>query len=523
MNHLQLIHRPDAEPFKHHFNQVIGSCHLGTMLYERTLKHMEMAHRELGIKYLRCHGLLSGSPDVCSWATKSKAGLEPELGFDTEQLKQEGDILHNFAFIDLIIDRLLDIGIRPFVEIGFMPRILASSRHSLTRYDAYTSPPRDYDLWADLIEHLVSHWKKRYGLAEISQWYYEVWNEPNLHGFWSGGMDEYFKLYDRTVRSVKSVHADLRVGGPATAGRSNAHIDAFLRFCKEHKTPVDFVTSHSYADRSSKYTGEFCYHEMKEPTFLPNRFKQMREEIDASPIPGLPLHITEYNSTVSSREIIHDLPFNAAYLAQTLSEAGRYVESLSYWAVSDVFTEEGVPPAEFHGGFGMINIHDIPKPTYHLFHFFSQLGDRVLSREARHLFTHRADGHIVGVIWNPNDSSRASQTQQYRIALPGHRMPCAVRTMLVDETHANPYRTWELLGRDRNPPRHQIELIRESSKPACHYSKLDQRDGVPTIELTLEKNAVVLVDLIPVDDHTAEYHGLEPAAYDGLSVPETSR
>lgn len=516
---IELKDRADAPRFNHGFNKVIGSCHLGTMLYERTLRHMEMAHRDLGVRYLRCHGLLSGSPDLCSWATKSKMGLEPELGFDVDQLSQAGDILHNFAFIDLITDRLLDIGIRPFVEIGFMPRILASSRHSITRYDAYTSPPRDYKLWSDLIEHLVGHWRRRYGLAEISQWYYEVWNEPNLDGFWSGGMPEYFKLYDTTARAVKSVHGDLRVGGPATAGRANAHIDAFLRFCKEHHTPVDFVTSHSYADRSSNYVGEFCYHQMREPTFLPNRFRQMREEIDASPFPGLPLHITEYNSTVSSRELIHDLPFNAAYLGQTLSEAGQYAETFSYWAVSDIFTEEGVPPAEFHGGFGMINIHDIPKPTYHLFHFFSQLGDRVLSRDPRHLFTRRDDGHLVGVLWNPNDSSRDSQSQHYRITLPRSDTPYAVRTLRVDEHHANPYRAWEMLGRHRNPSRRDVELIREASRPAVAYQKLETRDGAPQIELTLEKNAVMLIEIIPVDDHSAQYHGLDPAACDSFAIP----
>lgn len=168
-----------GEVFTHNFNKVIGSGHLGLALYERTLKHLEMAHRDLGVEYLRCHGLLSGSPDLCSWANQSNAGLNPELGFDKDQLAGEGDVMANYAFIDLIIDRLLDIGIRPFVEIGFMPRILASSRHTLMRWDAYTSPPRDYGLWTELIEGLMRHWVKRYGKQEMLNWYYEVWNEPN--------------------------------------------------------------------------------------------------------------------------------------------------------------------------------------------------------------------------------------------------------------------------------------------------------------------------------------------------------
>lgn len=502
--------------FRHNFNTVIGSGHLGLALYERTLKHLEMAHRDFGVKYLRCHGLLSGSPDLCSWANQSRAGLNPELGFDVDQMAGEGDVMANYAFVDLIIDRLLDIGIRPFVEIGFMPRILASSRHTLMRWYAYTSPPRDYALWSQLIEGLMRHWLKRYGKTEMLKWYYEVWNEPNLDGFWSSTMDEYHKLYAYTAEAVKAVDGGFRVGGPSTAGRAKAYIDEFLTFCDETKTPVDFVTSHSYSANTSSRKGEFSYHQVAEPTFLTKRFAQMRQEIDNSPIPGLPLHVTEYNSTTSTHEIIHDLPFNAAYLARTLSEA-QDADSLSYWAVSDIFVEETIPRAEFHGGFGMINIHDIPKPTYHMFHFFSQLGTEILQRRPNSLFTRRDDNHIVGVLWNPNDNDREIQQVQYRIELAGDDT-YAARTLLVDETHANPYRAWELLGRERNPSREQVELLREASRPSCRYHSLDRQRDKPCLELTLDKNAVMLVDLMPVEDHAHEYYELDREFYENLSL-----
>lgn len=509
-----------GEAFPHNFNTVIGSGHLGLALYERTQRHLEMAHRELGVEYLRCHGLLSGSPDLCSWANQSKAGLNPDLGFDADQLAGEGDVQHCFAFIDLVIDRLLEIGIRPFVEFGFMPRLLASSQHTLTRWDAYTSPPRDYGLWRELIEHLVKHWKCRYGLNEISTWYYEVWNEPNLEGFWPSTMEEYHKLYAETVKAVRSVDGGLRVGGPATAGRMKSYLDEFLHFCHDTGTPVDFVTSHSYSANTAGNRGEFCYHNVAEDSFLSNRFGEMRAEIDASPIPGLPLHITEYNSTTSTREIIHDLPFNAAYLARTLSEAVQHADSFSYWAVSDIFVEQGVPPAEFHGGFGMINIHDIPKPTYHLFHFFGQLGTTVLDRTPRSLFTRRDDGHLVGVIWNPNDRSRSSQTEQYRVEVPGGSQRYAARCLLVDEENGNAYRTWELLGRQRFPRPAQVERIAEASRPACRYQTLDCGEEGAYLDLTLEKNAILLVELIPVEDHSDCYYELDADFYANLSLPE---
>jgi len=503
--------------FKHNFNKVVGAEHFGTLLYEPVLRHLEMAHRDLGVEYVRCHGLLSGSPDLCSWANQSKVGLHPELGFDVDQMSGQGDIMANFAYIDLILDRLLDIGIKPFVEIGFMPRILASSAHTLTRWDAYTSPPRDYRLWQELIESLVRHWHKRYGKSEISSWYYEVWNEPNLEGFWPASMEEYYKLYAHTVQAVRTVDPGLRVGGPATAGRTDAHIDAFLRFCSENKVPVDFVTSHAYPVCTSERKGEFAYHTLHPPTFLANRFAQMRDEIDGSPLPGLPLHITEYNSTTSTHELIHDLPFNAAYLARTVSE-GQAADTMSYWVVSDMFVEETIPRAEFHGGFGLVNIHDIPKPTYHMFCFFSQLGEEVLHRSEHCLFTKRADGHIVGVLWNPNDRARSSQELSFRLQLPMTGKEYMLRSLFIDEEHANPYRTWELLGRARNPSRSDMDLLRESAYPAVAYRKVDARSESALIDLTLQKNAVMLVDMIPVEEHIEAFYGLDRAHYAELSV-----
>jgi len=518
MNTITLDPSFNGGVYKHNFNKVIGSCHLGLTLYERTLKHLEMAHRELGVEYLRCHGLLSGSPDLCSWANQGPLGQNPDdLGFDNNALAGAGDIMHNFAFIDLIFDRLLDIGIRPFLEIGFMPRLLASGDHTLMRWKANTTPPRDYGLWDDLIESLMNHWIKRYGKKEMRIWYYEVWNEPNLHGFWPSTMEEYHKLYAHTARTVKAADKDFRVGGPATAGRTEAHINAFLRFCHETKTPVDFVTSHSYAVQSSDRRGEFTYHELRAPTFLPTRFQQMREEIDNSPIPGLPLHITEYNSTTSTHEIIHDIPFNAAYLARTLSEA-QAPDSLSYWAVSDIFVEETIPRAEFHGGFGMINIHDIPKPTFNMFQFFSQLGETVLDRTENSLFTRREDGHIVGVLWNPNCKARASQDMDVRVRLPQQSQPYVARTLLLDEEHANPYRAWVLRGRERNPSRKDIECLREASRPLCRHHNVTQSDGSSCLDLRLGKNAVQLVEFIPVEDHSHEYYQLDQDFYDNFSI-----
>jgi len=166
----------------------------------------------------------------------------------------------------------------------------------------------------------------------------------------------------------------------------------------------------------------------------------------------------------------------------------------------------------------MINIHDIPKPTFHLFRFFSQLGTKVLDRTPHSLFTRRDDDHIAGVIWNPNDSRRASQKARYHLELPHDGRTYVARTLLIDEAHANPYRAWELMGRERNPSRAQVELLREAARPACRYHALEKVGDRLCLDVELEKNGVQFIDLIPATDHSPEYHELDQAFYDNVSI-----
>ena len=116
---------------------------------------------------------------------------------------------------------------KPFVELSFMPSILASGDQTVFHYRANVTSPKDYAQWAVLIRKLVSHWVDRYGLGEVPQWFFEVWNEPNLTAFGSAKQGDYFELYRYTWEAIKGVDKMLKVGGPATA--NNAWIEDFLQ------------------------------------------------------------------------------------------------------------------------------------------------------------------------------------------------------------------------------------------------------------------------------------------------------
>ena len=508
-----IIHiSPDPAParriFNHHASKVVGSCHMGLWLYASLLEQMATARREIGFEYVRCHGLLCEA-----------LGIYQEIPLeDTESVITDLDdgktgggrdgkpVLRqmNFFFVDKVIDSLLDLGVRPFLELGFTPCDLASGDATVFRWKGHCSPPYDYNVWRELIVRLLQHFKQRYGLAEIRRWYYEVWNEPNLAGFWPAGMEEYFKLYKVSADAVKSVDSQLRVGGPATAGRCYSYFKEFIAFCQKEQAPVDFFSSHSYAGSSYDKTPELVYAHLEEPDFLAGRFATMRGEIEASPYAGLDLHITEFNSSVSPRSIVHDIPFNAAYLARTLSESGDHVTTSSYWTLSDIFVEGGTPPAAFHGGFGMMNTDGIRKPTYHLFRFFSQLHPEILSRGTHHILTRDPQtGLVAGILWNLQTDKPQDATLRVTIPVP---FPDAVlHCQTVDREHANPYRTWDILGRQRNPDRAQIEEIRRSDRPLDAYQRVTPVEGAVTVEQTLTANATVFFTIRPVADEHAQY------------------
>ena len=150
--------------------------------------------------------------------------------------------------MDQVYDGLLANGVRPFVELSFMPKKLAAQQDQhVFWYHPIVSPPKDWAKWSDLISHFAQHLVDRYGIDEVSHWYCEVWNEPNLD-FWTGEPKEqtYYQLYDSAAGALKAVNLRLRVGGPATA--QAAWVGRFIAHCAENHVPLDFVSTHAYAN-----------------------------------------------------------------------------------------------------------------------------------------------------------------------------------------------------------------------------------------------------------------------------------
>jgi xylan 1,4-beta-xylosidase len=466
------------------------------MLRTEYWERFRTAQAAVGFSYIRCHGLLGdelGVVRVDEWEGRSR-------------------VFYNFSYLDQIFDTMRAHRVRPFVEWGFMPEALASGDQKVFWWGGNVTPPAQLSAWADLVTALTRHWIDRYGAEEVRQWPFEVWNEPNLTQFWKDAdQGAYFSLYEATVRAVKAVDPRIRVGGPAICGGSDHWIDAFLAFVRAKDLPLDFFTRHLYSGLTPRLrTPEFLYQSLSDPQVPVDELRQVRGRIDAAGFPDLELHITEFNTSYHPLSPVHDTPLNAAHLALLLSEAGDLAETLSFWTFCDLFEEADVPRSFFHGGFGLLAREGIPKPTFHLFAFFSRLGERVVGRTNRYLAT-QTSGGLALVAWNPVQDG-AGGSLPLAVTLPWETGQALVRRSRVHEGAANPWGLWVRLGRPRFPDRATVEFLRDASHPALETFIADPVAGELSLTFTLEPNEITLLEVVPFVDESPTYLGLD----DGL-------
>ncbi|MFO1339925.1 MAG: cellulase family glycosylhydrolase [Burkholderiaceae bacterium] len=343
-------------PLDRFFDHCVGSDYPGTLDRADTLGQLKTTVDELGFRYLRFHAIFH---DVLKTVRR-----------------EAGRLVFDFSGIDRLYDALLARGIRPLVELGFTPLALASSPQKIFYWEGNTSHPEP-EGWVALVDAFVRHLLQRHGAAEVRQWYFEVWNEPNLDGFWErADQAAYFDLYTRSARAIKAVDPLLRVGGPSTAGA--AWVPEFLAHAKATGTPVDFVTTHAYGVDSG-----FLDENGKEDTWLsasPDAIvgdvKRVRAQIEASHLPGLPLFFTEWSTSYNPRDKVHDSYMSAAYVLSKLRQVQGLAQSMSYWTFSDLFEEPGPPDRPFHGGFGMLTREGVRKPVWFAYKYLAALRGR---------------------------------------------------------------------------------------------------------------------------------------------------
>jgi xylan 1,4-beta-xylosidase len=462
---------------KHYWTKCIGSCHAATALRQDWRRQLKKCREELGFEYLRFHGLLDDDMSVCV-------------------RQPDGSLEYSFFNVDSIFDFLLDIGMKPFIELSFMPSALASGEKTVFHYRGNITPPASYDEWAQMIGALANHLCQRYGTEEVRTWFFEVWNEPNLDIFWAGTQQEYFRLYQSTALAIKKVDSRLAVGGPATA--IDAWITELRTFCKEGSIPLDFISTHHYPTDASYGLGLDMEEQMARSKrgVLNTRLKNALRE--ASPIP---LYYTEWNCSPSPRDPYHDTPYNAAFIVKTVADNLGLLDCYSYWTFSDIFEESGLSSVPFHGGFGLLNIHGIPKPSYRAFELLSRLnGERLevavdQGSSTVDCVASRNGKSLTILISNHQIPKSPISAEQIELHVSGIKEVRSAWQERIDAEHVNPQRTWMEMGSPTYPDRGQINKLMEASQ--LHKERIDSNgdeSGI-TISLEIQPHSVVSVTL----------------------------
>ncbi|MBS1794959.1 MAG: glycoside hydrolase [Acidobacteria bacterium] len=381
-------------PTDRFYNLTVGAGRAAEGLRADWQRDLAVVRQECGFRYLRFHGL-----------------LHDELGVYRED--KAGRAVYNFQYIDAVYDAILRTGMKPFVELGFMPDALKSNDKTIFWWKGNIAPPKDYDKWSRLVEALVRHWTARYGEAEVKTWYFEIWNEPNLDFFFTGTQADYFRLFETTARAVKRVSPDYRVGGPATAGR--AWIKETIDFASKNKVPLDFITTHDYGveGRGFDENGSQKLFLDTRPGAIIDGVRDVRAQIKASAMPALPLHYTEWSTSYSQVDPVHDSYLSAAYIVSRLKGAEGFADSMSYWTFTDIFEEGGPVPNAFHGGFGLINFQGLRKPSFYAYQFLNRLGDEELVASDPSSTATRSRNGAQVLLWNYTPPSTTESDQVY--------------------------------------------------------------------------------------------------------------
>src|SRR5258706_3233013 len=448
--------RAAGTAFPHFWEQMFGSGRAVLALRDNYRKDVRLVKAVADFRYVRFRAI-----------------FHDEVGLYDEDAS--GKAVYIFSYVDEIYDGVLADGVRPFVELSFMPQKLASDPNGIFGfwYKPNNSPPNDYAKWDALIDAFARHLVERYGIDEVAQWYFEVWNEPNI-GFWGGKpyQSTYYELYDHTARALKQVNARLRVGGPSTA--QAAWAGNFIEHCRQNHVPVDFVSSHVYANDLSQ---DVFQNDVPVPRdqMVCRAVRKVHDEIVASPMPSLPLIFSEYNASFMNEPNVTDSVYMGPWLATTIAQCDGLTEAMSYWSFSDVFEEQGVVKTPFYGGVGIVAADAIPKPAYSAFAMLHRLGEMRLAQASDSaLVTRRKDGTLVLALWNysPPDGTGDKYTppgpsgaaKHFVLSFKGLPKEAHAIAWRLDREHGNAVRAFDGMGRPAFPSRQQIKELRAVAK-----------------------------------------------------------
>lgn len=494
-----------------HWQFCVGSGQAKLALRSDYASQLKYIHEELGIERVRFHGIFDDS-------MQAFMGLDDFMPLPGSKNFKN----YNFHNIGIAYDNVLAAGMQPWVELSFMPSRLAKGDKKVTvNADGKATMPADDKEWTDFIQAFIRYLLHRYGAQEVESWFFEVWNEPNMSTFFNGTMQDYFYLYEITAKAVKDVDEKIRVGGPATA--TGAWIEEFINYCETNKLPLDFISTHNYPGdgigevflgklmfdavvggmkRLKKIgkgrTLEGCRAVMLDKSELTEMKKgQMREHtkrVWEQVKNRYPVYYSEWNCNAILTSASNDTKKVACFQVKSISEMEPYVTGSSIWAFSDIFDEFLMLPDPFSGGFGLLTVDGIPKPQFYALKLMSQVGDRKYdlpwTNEETEISVYENDTEKQVFVYRQRMKNVNEPELPYEVELELKKCPSKVLVTKIDETHCNPKRVWEEMGRPMDMNRTELEELRKKSELVWEPQEICYQNGILSLKADIGVNDV---------------------------------
>jgi xylan 1,4-beta-xylosidase len=475
-------------PLDHYWSRCVAAGRANEGLRGNWQEQLKLCVDACGFRYLRFHGLFHDDMFVYH--------------------EKNGKAVYNWQYVDDLYDRMLARGIRPFVEMTFFPKDISHDTGGLCWWNAHATPPQDFTRWKEVIEHFIRHCMARYGVEEVRTWYFEIWNEPNLEGFWRSTQQHFFEMYKVVSRAIKAIDSQLRIGGPSTSSyhpdeavyerlKAKKDITAadfigivskapwmveFLAYCESEDLPLDFVSSHPYPTSYPIDSAGDQLEVSRPVTSTHEDILWLRNAMSKTRYKDVEIHLTEWNSSPSIQDYTRDYLQEATFIVKVNLDCIGLVQSLAYWTFTDIFEEAGGADTVFNGGFGLVNFQGIVKPGFHAYRMLHGLGDTELHREEGCIVTrHSKSGALSALLYNyPPEVisavplSKESRDIAERTLASGHERDVDLRlrglkpgTSVVVETldahYGFVFRSWQEMGSPEPPTREQEVLLRQKA------------------------------------------------------------
>ena len=428
----------------------------------------------IGFRYIRFHGI-----------------------FDDEMMvykeNEDGTVEYNFHYVDRLFDFLKSVNLKPFVELSFMPSALAKYKTKTLFYNkSVTSPPKSYKKWAFMINEFVRHCIDRYGLEEVRSWYFEVWNEPDIKEFWFGSEEEYYDLYEITYKVIKEIDESIRVGGPSISSRTikqTKWLERYIKYCIDNKCEPDFISFHTYPNEVFNIEDDFSHKKGlmidENINYLSDIIDMVKNKLSESNLNNVEIFLTEWNSTISHRDLTNDTLYKSSYIVKNILENMDKVNGFGYWAMSDHIEEFIIDKHIFHGGLGIITHNNIKKSAYYAFKMLNKLGQVVVDKGDGYYIAKDFKGYTVYLynychfdkIYCMSDVSNISIKERYNVFIDkifnidlklsnfekdGNYN---VTSYSISKEHGSSFDTWINMGAPDYLDSDDIEYINNTSVP----------------------------------------------------------